>query len=85
MTFEEAMKLKALTESAVDTASKKLRAYPRQANGLVPRAVRDTDEYQEDKYSYDTSFAKLRAFNEWFTEAFASEYREYRQAKRACK
>lgn len=59
-----------------------LRGFPRApSSGLVSDVTRSTSEYRSAKAAFDNAFAKLRAFNGWFTRTFKLEIREERRLR----
>lgn len=63
MTFEQYIKLKNSLNSRLDKLSIILNSFPKDQNGLVNQAVRETPLYQEAKREYDIIFQQCRQFN----------------------
>lgn len=86
MTFKEAKEHKTHLESvcyAADIALKSIDGVGTGAMGLTPDSVKNSPEYKAAREAFSQSFARLRAFNEFFIKAFKTELKEERNTKRA--
>jgi hypothetical protein len=83
MTFAEAKVTAAAIETEVRAAEVALNAFPIGPMGLTPDAVKTAPEFRAAKLGFEKAFAKLRAFNSFYTKAFAKELRQERLARRA--
>lgn len=82
MTYEEAKEKKIQINEEYDIASENIRQFERNAMGLIPDHIRESEEYKDADYQERLAFAKLRKFNEWFLKNFKKEYMKERSAKR---
>ena len=71
--FESAKKQAELLNHAVDITTAVLKAFPTGAMGLTPDDVKASDTYKAAKKSFDTAFARLRAFNAVFVKQYKKE------------
>jgi hypothetical protein len=81
MTFAEAKEQKAALEKAVHETGAVLKAYPRNAMGLVPESVRITPEYQAQRKAYQAAFSELQSFNQVYVVRFAKEIKDERRKR----
>lgn len=83
MTFLEAKAEAARLDAEVKRTGEILRVFPRGPMGLTPDAVKATPEYKAAKTASEVAFAKLRAFNGWYTKTFKSELAAERRTRRS--
>ena len=79
MTYDEAKNIRSKLDLACKEAGDVLRAFPRNAIGLVPDNVRATAEYRAARKAYEKAFALLRASNQRLVKTFKKEILEERR------
>ncbi|PGT89852.1 hypothetical protein [Bacillus thuringiensis] len=82
MTYEEAKAHNRKLDEEYDNASKNIRKFERNAMGLTPDHVRETQEWKDADKRERLAFANLRKFNAWFLKEFKKEYLTERGNKR---
>jgi hypothetical protein len=82
--FEDAKVRRDQLEADVDKAAKRIDAFPKLASGLTPDSAK-TPQWRQARADYDTAFARLRKFNQWFVRTFRSEIEAERAQRRSSK
>ena len=82
MTYAIAKATRDQLDAEVSRLSLALKAFPKGPLNLTPDAVRLSPEYRAAKQAYDASWAKLRAFNAWFSKVYGAEIRADRNQRR---
>lgn len=83
MSFATDLKLKEDLEKHWGEKSKKLNYFPRLENGLVPDAIKKTEEWKTAKRECCEAFGAYRNFNKIFLKKWAKQYSYHNQAKRS--
>lgn len=69
-TYKEALYTK---NTKASEALKEFDQYGKSSMGMTPDHVKSMPEWQAAKREFDTSFADLRNFNQWFAKTFKKE------------
>jgi hypothetical protein len=81
--YQLAKNEKSRLEAAATIASIKLQAYPRNASGITPDSIRNTEGWKADRRKYDAAAAELKKWNAYFLKRFKKEYADDRAKQHA--
>lgn len=80
--YREARAHADVLDSAARAAGKLLDGFPKGPTGLTPDTVKASAEFKAAKAAFDAAFARQRAFNAWYVDAFKKDIAQDRAARR---